>query len=139
MTLADDITAALPALRAEAEGRMVDACIITESGAEPTFDGETGEYGDPEAPTVVYSGACEVQVSDGLNARQTEAGGTEVTLSRVTVKIPMSATGVQVGHVVKITASEHDPDLVDQKFTVLAGFAKTFATARRLQVERISA
>lgn len=135
MSLVDDITATLPLLRAEAEARMVDACTITRGGGAPVFDPDTGTYTDPAASTI-YTGACEVQISDGLTARQTEAGGAELTVTRVTVKVPMSAEGVQVGDVVTITASVHDPDLVGQEFTVVAGFAKTFGTARRLQVER---
>lgn len=136
--LVDDIRSALPGLRVEAEGRMVDACTIAHPGGEPTFDPDTGTYTDG-APTVFYTGKCEVQISDGLNARDTEAGGTELTLTRVTVKVPIIVEGVERGDLVTITASELDPDLVGQEFTVLAGFSKTFATARRLQVERVSA
>lgn len=137
MSLVDDIVAALPGFRAEAEGRMVDACTITRGGGDPVFDPNTGTYTTP-AGTTVYTGKCEVQITDGLNARAADVGGTEVTLSRLTVKIPMSVEGVQVDDIVTITASLLDPDLVDQTFRVLAGFAKTFATARRLQVERTS-
>lgn len=138
MTLVDDIRQALPGLRAEAEGRMVDACTITRGGGDPVFDPDTGEYTTPAGSTI-YTGPCEVQISDGLNAREADAGGTEITLSRLTVKVPISVEGVQVDDVVTITASELDPDLVGQTYRVIAGFAKSFATARRLQVERVTA
>ena len=137
MSLVDDILSTLPFLRSEAEKRMVDACTITRPGGEDTFDPNTGTYTSPAGSTI-YTGACEVQISDGLNARETEAGGTEVTVSRVTVKIPVTVEGVREGDVVTVTSSLLDPDLVDQKFRVLAGFAKTFATCRRLQVEQVT-
>lgn len=138
MTLVNDIRATLPLLRAEAEGRMVDACTITRGGGADTFNPTTGVYTTP-AGTTIYTGKCEVQISDGLNARETDAGGTEVTLSRLTVKIPISAEGVQVDDIITITSSLLDPDLVGQSYRVMAGFAKSFATCRRLQVERITA
>lgn len=124
--------------RTAAEARMVDACTITRSGGEETLNPTTGVYTTP-APTTIYSGACEVQVSDGLNAQETEAGGQVVTQRRVTVKVPMSVTGVQVDDVVTITASALDADLVDEVFRVVGEFAKSFATARRLQVEENTA
>lgn len=135
MSLVDDILGTLPFLRTEAEKRMVDACTITRGGGEDSFDPLTGEYTTPAGSTV-YTGACEVQISDGLNARESEAGGTEITVSRVTVKVPISVEGVREGDMVTITASLLDADLVGQQFQVVAGFAKTFATCRRLQVER---
>lgn len=137
MTLADDITAALPLLRTEAEGRMVDSCTITRPTDEETFDDTTGTYDDTDTSTI-YTGKCEVQLSDGLNARGTNTGGSDVTITRLTVKIPVSATGVKVGDLVTITVGTHDPTLVDSKFAVVAGHAKTFATARRLEVERVT-
>lgn len=135
MSLASDVAAALPLLRAEAEALMVDSCTITRDGGAPTFDPNTGTYTDPAGSTV-YTGACQVQLSDGLSARSSEAGGTELITSRVTVKIPVSATGVRVGDVVTITAATLDPDLVDHRYVIAAEHAKTFATARRLEVER---
>ncbi len=138
MTLGADIAETLPLLRAEAEGRMVDACTITAAGeGDTTFDPDTGTYTDA-ADTTVYTGKCEVQISDGLTAEQSEAGGTQIGVVRVTVKIPVSATAVHRGHVVTITAATNDPTLVGQRFTVIGGHGKTYATSRRLQVERIT-
>lgn len=113
---------------------MLDACTITRGGGDPVFDPNTGTYTTP-APSTIYTGVCEVQISDGLNAQQTEAGGQVVTERRVTLKVPMSVTGVEVDDIATITASLLDPDLVDQTFRVMGTFAKSFATARRLQVE----
>lgn len=138
MSLIDDIRAALPGFRAEVEGRMVDACTITRAGVnDTTFDPDTGVYTDA-ADSTVYTGRCEIQVSDGLNANTTEAGGQVVVDQRVTLKIPMAVEDIRPDDVVTITASELDPDLVGKTYRVMAGFAKSFATARRLQVEEVT-
>ena len=123
--------------RVAAAALMVDSCVIVDGGNAPTFNTTTGVYSDT-AGTTVYEGPCQVQVSDGLNARGAEAGGADLTISRVTVKVPISAEGIAVGNTVRITAAENDPELVDQQFTVIAGHTKTFATCRRLQVERLT-
>ncbi len=138
MTLADDVVLALPGFRVEAESRMVEACTIAHPGGAATFDPNTGAYTDP-AGTVFYTGPCEVQVSDGVTAQDSEAGGTELTVLRLMVKIPVAVEGVVIDDVVTVTASLLDPDLVGRVFRVTAGHAKSFLTARRLQVEEISA
>lgn len=125
--------------RAAAEARMVDACVITrpDPDAQPVFNPATGLY-EPAAPLTIYEGPCEVQANDGLGARNRDIGGAELTLLRLTVKIPISAQGVLVNDDVTLTAAALDPDLVDQRFRVTAGHAKSFATARRLAVEAIA-
>ncbi len=116
---------------------MVDACTVTRPGAAGTFDPDTGTYTNPTG-TAVYSGPCEVQVSDGLTTQNPEAGGQELTITRLTVKVPVSVVGVRVDDVVTVTASLLDPDLVGRVFKVTAGHAKSFLTARRLQVVEVS-
>ena len=135
--LVHDIEQALPGLRAEAEGRMVDECTIRRPGGPPVFDEDAEGYVDPEE-TVVYAGKCEVQISDGLTASTAEAGGTEITTRRLTLKIPVSAPAPRVGDLAEITACRHDASLVGAEFRVDAGHGKTFATARRLHVAEVT-
>lgn len=135
--LVDDIVAALPGLRAEAEGRMVDACTITRGGGEETLDPDTGVYTTPAGSTV-YTGKCEIQVTDSLNAQDADAGGEIATVLRLTLKVPVSVTGVRKDDVATVTASLLDPDLVGRAFRITSGHSKTFATARRLQVEEVT-
>lgn len=135
--LVDDILTALPGLQAEAEGRMIDACTITRGGGEETMDPETGEYTTPAGSTI-YVGKCEVQVSDSLSARDADAGGEVATILRLTLKVPVSVTGIRKNDVAVITGSMLDPDLVGRKFRVTAGHSKSLATARRMQVEELS-
>lgn len=137
MTLADDILLALPLLQSEAEGRMVDSCTITRGAGAPGFNATTGEYTDAEG-TTIYTGPCEVQLSDGLNAATNDTGGQVVTVTRLTVKVPMSVEGVRIDDLVTITASLLDADLVGREYRVISRFAKTFATSRRFEVEETS-
>lgn len=124
--------------RATAEALMVDACTISRGPFSPgTFDPVTGVWTDP-ASTVIYAGVCQVQVSDGLTAREVEVAQTEITAMRLTVKVPIAAVGVLVDDEVTVTAAVHDPDLVAKSFRVVATHTKSFATARRLQVEEIA-
>lgn len=123
--------------RSAADARMVDTCTVTRGGGDDTLNPTTGAYTTPD-DTILYTGQCEVQISDGLNTQTSDAGGQLVTQRRVTVKVPISVTDVEVDDIVTVTSSALDADLVGQTFRVVGTFAKTFATARRLQVEGTS-
>lgn len=123
--------------RATAERLMADACVITRPGGEPTFNEDTLQYEAPEA-TKVYEGRCRVQVG-GTLAQAPEAGGRVYTVQRAQVSVPMSVTGVAVDDVLTVTSAAHDPDLVGARFRVQSLFHKTYATARRLEVEETQA
>lgn len=140
MSLIDSITGALPGLRSEAEGRMVDACTVSRGPYGPgTFDPDTGTYTEAIA-ALIYTGRCEVQVDGRLVGREIDAGETELTSMRLTVKLPVdTSAGVQINDQITITSSAHDPGLVGKLFRVTALHNKTFATARRLQVEEVVA
>jgi hypothetical protein len=72
--LADDIAAALPGLRTEAERLMLDACTITRAATgKGPFNETTGKYDTP-APTTPYTGKCRVQITSD-NPTDTNAGG----------------------------------------------------------------
>lgn len=140
MTLVDDIHANLPLLRAQAESKMVDTCIIVHpTTGTGTFDSTTGTYTEP-ATEPVYVGPCQVQVTDSLNANDTDVGERQITLLRTIVKIPVGVLGVEVNDIVTITATGavSDPALVGKQFRVDATHAKTYATARRLQCEQVA-
>lgn len=116
---------------------MIDACSITRGGGASTFDPDTGEYTTPAGSTI-YVGKCEVQVTDSLNAQDADAGGEVATVLRLTLKVPVSVTGVRIDDVATVTDSVLDPDLVGRTFRVVSPHSKSFATARRLQVEEVS-
>lgn len=126
--------------RAFALEQMIDTCRIDAGPADlGTFNSTTGQYTPPPA-TEVYTGPCQVQVTDSLAARTSDVGGAEITVQRLSVKVPITAVGIKVNHVVTITAvgEGSDPELVDRRYRIEATHAKTYATARRLQCEEVT-
>lgn len=110
---------------------MADACTVKH---------QTGETMDPvtlqmtSTYSTIYTGKCRIQITATV-ALMPEAGERVVTTQRVTIQLPMTVTGVQVDDVVEITTSVHDADLVGRVYRVRSQFAKTHATARRLECE----
>lgn len=136
MRLAYDIANTLPMLRREAEGRMVDTCRLSHRDGEPTFDPITGEWTSGTL-TPYYEGPCEIQTRESLIAQTVDSGQEEITVSRVTLKVPVSVAGVRVGDVAEILAATWDDELVGAQYRVTANHAKTYATTRRLPIERV--
>lgn len=119
--------------RGAAERVMLDACVVRRKTGT-AFNETTGQYTDTTA--TVYTGACKLQ--DRLVQGEAEAGGREtVTLASV-LHLPVTVIAVQVDDVAEMTASQ-DPAAVGRKLRVAQVFYKTYATARRLQVEDVTA
>lgn len=127
-----EVGPALAILRQEAESLMVDACTVSRKTGQTT-NPSTGVVSDTYADPF-YSGRCKVQARD-VEPTTPEAGDRAYTVLRLTVHLPMSVTGVEVGDRITVTSSTHDPDLVGRNFRVVAPFHKSFATARRVPVE----
>jgi hypothetical protein len=131
---------AAPALargRAAAESLMVDTCTIRHRTGETT-DTTTGVV--TPTTTTVYTGRCKVQQSTlGAASEPRDPGEASVRLVAYAVHLPVAtSTGIRDGDEITITAAGHDPDLVGKVFTVLGTMAKTYATARRLQVQEVA-
>lgn len=124
--------------RAAAERRMVDVCVIRRSGPAVT-DPQTGAV--TATWTDVYTGPCEVQESSGFSAAGSspDAGEHTYTVQRYVLKVPMAAVDLIEGDTVTMTASVLDPSLVGRVYRVAQEFAKSFATARRVEVEETTA
>lgn len=114
---------------------MVDACSVKYASGS-SFNESTGV----EEPTYVvrFSSRCKIQSRD-LQSTERDAGGRESTSIRLTVHLPVSAGVVAVDDVVTITACTFDPQMVGRTFRVLAPVGKSFASARRVEVEGIVA
>jgi len=118
-----------------AESLMVDTCTVKyQSGT--SFNGTTGL----EEPTYTtrFTSPCKVQARE-LQSSERDSGGHEATIVRMSVHLPMSAGAVSVDDIVTITASAHDAQLVGRTFRVLTPVGKSFATARRVEVEDVVA
>lgn len=114
---------------------MVDTCTVKyQSGT--SLNGTTGL----ETPTYTtrFTSVCKVQARD-LQATERDSGGHEAALVRLSVHLPMSAGAVEVDDLLTITAATYDAQLVGRVFRVLAPVGKSFATARRLEVEEVAA
>lgn len=123
--------------RRAAEEGMPDVCAVTRSGVgAPVFNPTTGQYTYPDA-TDVYVGRCKVQIRDG-HPDSADLGERAVVVTQVFVHVPVTAGGIQAGDFVEITESAHDPDLVGKLFTVAAGHAKSYGSARRIPVEEVT-
>lgn len=135
MNLSDAITSALPLLRAEAEARMLDGCIVTRAGAGPGSVNEADGTVTPPASTTVYSGPCRVQVPQGVE-QDTDSGGEWLSVQAVVVSLPVDGSGgVEIGDRVTVTACAFDASLVRVDYVVRGLHRKTDATARRLRCE----
>lgn len=125
------VSALLAQGRAAAERLMVDACVIrrvTDSTTDPDTGVITPTY------TTIYTGKCRIQ-QPTAQARTEQAGEAYALMLRLEVQVPMSVTGVQAEDEVLLTASAHDPDLVDRTFLVRDLAHKTHATMRRIGIE----
>lgn len=138
MTVYDAIGAELPFLRAEAEALMTDTVIIRrrDPNAEPTQDPDTGTTTPAYAD--LFTSKCKVQAR-ALTALTAEAGGRTATTVRLELHLPLSAGVLKTFDVAEITAvgALSDLQLLSRKFTVTAPVAKSFATARRYEVEEV--
>lgn len=134
--LADDIAAALPGLRVEAERNMTDACTITRAGVgKGPWNESTGQY-DAPARTTIYTGKCRVQIKAIIaSSSESDVGERASIAQEFELQLPVSGTGaVSIHDVAEVTVAAHDDSLVGRKFTVTARDEKSQATARRLRV-----
>lgn len=123
--------------RGFAEEQFTDTCRIYIPGSVGPIDETTGQQ-TPGADADLYTGPCKVQVAQPQPEVPT-AGAYRFTLGALVVSVPISTVGVKPKHRVQVTACEFDPDLVGRKFVVTAVLRKSHATARRLQVEEVTA
>jgi hypothetical protein len=134
VALVDDILAALPVFRSEANSLMLDTCTITRPG-EPVTDPDTGEV--TNTATEVYEGKCKVQSKDSATSSP-EAGEHTFTVVSRQVHIPANAADVRDGDVVTITASRLNAFTVGKQYRVSGFTPDTFDTAARLPVKEMT-
>lgn len=133
MSLASDVLAVLPVLRANAEALMVDTCRIT-SGGEPVTDPDTGDV--TTSRTTVYEGKCKVQSKDSAVASP-EAGGATFTVVSRQVHIPANAAEILDGHEVEILTSLLNAFTVGKVYRVEGFTPDSYDTAYRIPVKEI--
>jgi hypothetical protein len=116
---------------------MTDTVVFTDDDGTLTFDPDTGEY-TTTAGTVLYSGPCQVQVTDTI-PRDATVGEQQIVVERIIVKIPWDAAEVPPNSVGTITAvGEGSGSVVGRRYRVIGTNAKTYNTARRLPCELVT-
>jgi hypothetical protein len=136
VSLADDVAAALPGFRAQAEALMTDTCRIGVESDGGTRNEVTGKL--EQTFTKVYEGPCRFKAGNtGANA--IEAAGQSLTEQTATLKLPVSTSGeVRTGMVAIMTGSATDPDLVGIRARIKGMFPASGATSRRLPIEVVT-
>lgn len=122
--IGDSLAASLPELRAQAESLMTATGQI--GALEEVF--VPAENAMIETLLPIYDG--KMRVWHGKSSSVAEAGGQLVTTNPLLCSVPWDTTGIEVGMVVRVTAS-HDPDLVGLDLPV-ADVSRHEQSVRRL-------
>lgn len=119
--------------RAAAAALMVDTCLI-ERAASTSTDGETGQV--THTWTTVYSGPCRLQ-QPGPPAGAETVGEAQLYIGDAVLSIPIDAPEPAVEDRVTCTAAAWDTALVGRTWRVRGVLRKSFATARRVQLQGV--
>ena len=133
MSLHDDVYAALPSLRAEAESRMTDTCQIGHETPGDVLNEDTGLY-EPTF-TAVYTGRCRFKPSSTA-AGEIDAAGQLLVEQDQILSLPVeTSTEVRKNMVVRVTGSLTDPALPGTRARIKGPAVGSYMTARRFSVE----
>lgn len=116
MSLADDIRAVLPELRAANASLLIDLGQIVRPGPAG-FDSTTGLLTPSE--TVVHTGPCRMRQPSGIVENEAVFGDRQVTASRFIACFEHDLTGVRIGDVVRLLETD-DVDLLGRPFRIIA-------------------
>lgn len=124
----------LTAARLRAESLMGDTGIMRRPTGRTTLDPVTDQ--ESEIFEDVFTSRAKIQTRN-LMSRVHEAGDRSVATVRVELHLPVTAPAVRTGDIWEHTqvGPLSDSQLVGRKFRVVAPAAKSFATARRFEVE----
>lgn len=142
--IADDIAAALPELRAQAEARMTDVCRITRPGdGDPVFNKGTGQYEDP-APVEVYGpdtapyfGKCRIPGTATGSNPFTRNGGADQSfgVGEFPLDVPALTEGLEAGQTVTYLTAPDNPALVGMVFGLTEPVMVSQATKQRWRMK----
>lgn len=126
----------LTAARAQVASIFDCACTVTaddEGVTDDVLDLATLELTPPDDDTTtIYRGPCLVRPRSQAN---TEQGGGPVALATHQARLPVTATGVHVGHTLTVTRSPNDPTVLGA-YTVITVAGGSFAVTRILGLSR---
>lgn len=134
MTIGDDITAALPGLRAEAESRMTETvAFFTESdGTDPIT------LQPVKIETLIASDVRARLRSENRQSRDVEIAGQAPVVSALILSVPVGAVRVGPSVFVRVSASTSDAGMVGVKVRTTDFPTMGQVTAWRYPVEQVS-
>lgn len=137
MSLGDEVGAALPEFRAQAESLMQDVSVVRSPAGTSTTNDDGEEiplYADEFTTRCKVAGAS----TGGSDPTYTTVtvGGVERALVTAGIAIPVGSPTCRRGWVLEVTAAgpASDPRIVGRKFLVHNDPAASLKTARRLDV-----
>lgn len=133
--IGDDVAAALPELRAQAESAMVDAVIVE------TVVGETLNENNEVVPEYgpVYAGKCRLVPTDFKDFEKS-AGETSFDAADVKLVLPITVESGKIrnGDRATLTVAVNDPANVGRVFTVQRDPVRSFPVERRFSCQEVS-
>lgn len=136
MILGDEIAAALPELRAQAESLHTSTFTVYRRTGGKVMDPVTLEETD-EFAVVLEDVAGKLQ-SGQAQPNDAQVAGQKFTETSLAWHTSVDTLGVLTDDVVECTASPTDPELVGVRVRVAGPFIKSMATARRFRCEVVS-
>ena len=118
------------------ESYMLDTCTIQrdpQEESDDTWDDNVGEYVPPAGDLdEIYNGVCMVYPNTAFTERQ--RGDVPENVTQYWLEIPKTADPVKPDDIVTVTASLHDPRLVNKVFILDTEETDTYATSRRIRM-----
>ena len=115
---------------------MVDACRIRRKTGNTIREGprEVPEYDD------IYVGKCRLKEGTVLGFRTAHptVGGRVSSITVRKVSLPVDMARTEIDDEIIVTAAR-DAALIGRNFRIVGGFGQTYSTARRVEVEEITA
>lgn len=129
---ADVLAEHLPRGQRLAESMMTTTARVNRPGSV-----EAGEKGEDVIVdgALVYEGRCRVKASSRVVPIDRESADATVVLDQESIHFPVTAGPFEVGDVVTITGSAHQPHLVDNTYRVTGLHEMELQTAQRVPVE----
>lgn len=142
--LSDEVAAALPELRAQAESLMTDTCQITKPGTgQGPWNPSTGTY-DPPPPVEVYGpataphfGKCRLKTPSVVNPFQADSAGTSWRVEQSVLSLPVDADLPSEAKTVNYLTAPYNPSLEGRVFGITGPARGSQTTAQRVLVQEV--
>lgn len=143
--IGDDIAAALPEMRAQAESLMTDTCMATmpDPDGKPIWNSATGAYDDPPPITVYgpdiepHRGKCKLKAPALVNPFNATAGPESWQVEQSVLSIPIDAPALTAVMTVTYLTAAYNPNLAGRVFGVMGPHHESASTAQRVLVKEV--